>query len=56
MDKLENYIINFEIGIETSITKSFSLKTFVDDSYASQPATGRQKNDFKLVSGIAYKF
>ena len=56
VDKLENYIINFEIGIETSITKSFSLKTFVDDSYASQPATGRQKNDFKLVSGIAYKF
>jgi len=56
VDKLENYIVNFEIGIETSITKSFSLKTYLDDSYASQPADGRLKNDIKLVSGIAYKF
>jgi putative salt-induced outer membrane protein len=56
VDKLENYFFNFEIGIETTITKSFSLKTYFDYNYASEPADGRYKNDTKLVTGIAYKF
>jgi putative salt-induced outer membrane protein len=56
VNELENYVVNSEIGVETAITKSFSLKTFLDDSYQSQPAAGRQKNDVKIVSGISYKF
>jgi putative salt-induced outer membrane protein len=56
VDKLENYFFNFEIGIETAITKSFSMKTYLDYNYASQPADGRLKNDIKLVSGVSYKF
>lgn len=56
VNKLENYLINSEVGIETSITKKISLKTFMQDNFANEPAAGRQKNDVKLVSGIAYKF
>ncbi len=56
VDKLENYVINFEIGAEAAITKSFSLKTYFDDTYANRPAAGRLKNDAKLVAGVAYKF
>ncbi len=56
VDQLDNYVVNFEIGIESAISKSFSLKTYLDDSYQSIPAAGRQKNDIKLVSGISYKF
>jgi putative salt-induced outer membrane protein len=58
VDKFDNYIVNFEIGIETdlSATKKFSLRTFLDDTYNSKPAEGRLKNDLKLVSAIAYKF
>lgn len=56
VDEVDNYVVNFEIGVETSLTKSFSLKTYLDDSFATQPAAGRQKNDLKIVSGIAYKF
>ncbi len=56
VDKFENYAVNFEIGIEASITKSFSLKTYLDDNYQSEPAAGHYRNDVKLVSGIAYKF
>jgi putative salt-induced outer membrane protein len=56
VDKLENYFFNFEIGIETAITKSFSMKTYLDYNYASQPADDRLKNDIKLVSGVSYKF
>ena len=56
VDKFDNYTLNFEIGIEASISKSFSLKTYLDDCYQKEPAAGRQKNDIKLVSGISYKF
>ena len=56
VDQLDNYVVNFEIGIESAISKSFSLKTYLDDSYQSIPAARRQKNDIKLVSGISYKF
>ena len=56
VDQLDNYVVNFEIGLESAISKSFSLKTYLDDSYQSIPAAGRQKNDIKLVSGISYKF
>jgi putative salt-induced outer membrane protein len=55
-DRLENYGVNFEIGLETPIIRTLSLKTCFDDTYASQPAAGRQKNDAKIVAGIAYKF
>ena len=56
VDRFDNYVVNFEIGVETAITKSFSLKTFLVDTYANQPAVGRQKNDMKIVAGVAYKF
>lgn len=56
VDKLDNYIVNFEIGLETVITKSFSLKTCLDDNYANRPAAGHEKNDAKIVAGVSYKF
>jgi putative salt-induced outer membrane protein YdiY len=56
VDKLDNYIMNGEIGIESAISKSVSLKTFLVDNFNNQPAAGREKNDVKLVSGITYKF
>ena len=51
-----NYVVNAEIGVETALTKRLSLQVTLDDSYVNQPAAGRQNNDVKLVSGIAYKF
>lgn len=56
IDNLENFVVNFEIGLETAITKSFSQKTYLVESYANRPAAGRVKNDIKLVAGLAYKF
>ena len=56
VDKAENFIINFEVGIEAAITKTISLKTSLIDSYANQPAAGHEKNDAKLIAGVAYKF
>jgi putative salt-induced outer membrane protein len=56
VNKLQNYAVNFEVGIEASITKTFSLKTALDDSYQSEPAADHYRNDIKLISGVSYKF
>jgi len=56
VNQFNNYIMNAEIGIESAISKSISLRTFVVDNFNNEPAAGRQKNDVKLVSGISYKF
>ena len=56
VNKLENYLVNAEIVIEASITKRTSLKTFVQNNFANEPAAGCEKNDVKLVSGLSYKF
>ncbi len=58
VDNFNNYIINFEIGVEADLSssKKFSLRTYFDDTYNNVPAPGRLKNDAKLVAAIAYKF
>jgi putative salt-induced outer membrane protein YdiY len=56
VDQFDNYVVNFEIGIETSVTKSFTLKTYLDDTYQNRPALGRKKNDVQIVAALGYKF
>jgi putative salt-induced outer membrane protein YdiY len=56
VDKVSDYIVNFEIGIESSLYKDLALQVYLDDNYNSQPAAGFKRNDVKLVSGITYKF
>jgi putative salt-induced outer membrane protein len=56
VDKFSNYILTAEIGVEAAMTTKLSLQTYLQDLYHSEPATGRQKNDLKLVAGVKYKF
>jgi len=56
VDKFDNYIVNAEVGLEAALSKSFSLKTFLDDSYDHRPAPGKLKNDVRLVTALGYKF
>jgi putative salt-induced outer membrane protein YdiY len=56
VDRFSNYIINAELGVESGMTKHLALQTYIQDSYHSEPAVGRLKNDIKLVAGIKYKF
>ena len=56
VDKFNNYYVNAEIGIESAISKDWSLRSYIQDTYYNIPAPGRLKNDIKLVTGIAYKF
>lgn len=50
------YLFNFEIGVQTDITPKLSLRAFIQDGFNSQPAAGRKKNDVRLVTGLGYKF
>ena len=56
VDDFNNYIVNFEVGIETALTQKMSLRTWIQDTYQNEPAANREKNDFKLVAGVGYKF
>jgi putative salt-induced outer membrane protein YdiY len=56
VNKLENYLVNAEIGAEAALTKALSLRLTAQDNYVHQPAPGRKNNDLKLISGLVYKF
>ncbi|MGJ8657098.1 MAG: DUF481 domain-containing protein [Akkermansiaceae bacterium] len=55
-DDTGDYQFVVEAGLETTLTDSLSLKVFAQDQYDAQPATGKDENDFKLITGISYKF
>ena len=52
VDKFENYIMNAELGVESAMSKKLSLQAMMQDSYHSEPAPGRLKNDLKLIAGV----
>jgi putative salt-induced outer membrane protein YdiY len=56
VNKLDNFLINAEIGAEAALTKTFSLRVTLQDNFVNQPAPGRKDNDVKLISGVVYKF
>ena len=56
VNKFKNYYWDAEIGVETGLTQSISLRTYLQDTYYAIPASGRLKNDMKLVAAVAYKF
>jgi len=58
VDQFKNYIVNAEFGIEADLTadKKLTLRAVLQDTYNNEPAAGRQKNDARLITSIAYKF
>jgi putative salt-induced outer membrane protein YdiY len=65
VDDFENFIVNFELGVEAPLSKKLSLRAVLQDTYDNQPAVAsgpapgtyyKLKNDVKLIAGLAYKF
>jgi putative salt-induced outer membrane protein YdiY len=56
VNKLQNFLVNAEVGAEASLTKTFSLRVTLQDNFINQAAPGRKSNDVKLISGLVYKF
>ena len=55
-DWSKNYLMTFEAGIDTTISKHLSLRVVFQDMYASRPAAGKKQNDMRLMAGASYKF
>ncbi|MFC4993248.1 DUF481 domain-containing protein [Rubritalea tangerina] len=56
IDHLDDYRIEFELGLETKITETIAFKVSFEDRYESIPAKGKKKNDLKFITGLSYKF
>ena len=53
---VEKYVITAEAGIDTAITKKWSLRVVLQDVYTSEPGPGSEYNELRLIAGTAYKF
>jgi putative salt-induced outer membrane protein YdiY len=56
IDDWDNYVINFDIGVEALLTQRFGLRVTFADIYRSEPAPGREHNDLRLLAGLTYNF
>jgi len=55
-DWMGHYVITAEAGIDTAITKKWSLRVVLQDVYSSQTPAGIDNNELRLIAGTAYKF
>lgn len=53
---VDRFVITFEAGIDTAITKQWSLRVAIQDIYNNEPGAGNKKNDMRLMAGTSYKF
>ena len=51
-----HYVITAEAGIDTAISKKWSLRVVIQDVYTSQVPAGIENNELRLIAGTAYKF
>jgi len=56
VEDTDDYQLVAELGLETTLTDTLSLKIYAQDKYDAVPAAGKDENDFKLITGISYKF
>jgi len=56
VDDFPDYRLIGELGLETYLSQDLSFKVFVQDKFENTPAIMREQNDFKVISGISYKF
>ena len=54
IDDLADYLVNFDMGLETRLTSQWSLRTFVQNRIDSTPAAGKGRTDTSLILGVAY--
>lgn len=56
VDDFSDFRFIGELGLETYLSQNLSFKFFVQDKFENTPAVEREQNDFKVVSGVSYKF
>ena len=55
VEKFSDYLLDFDIGIDTRLSSQWSLRTFVRHRIDSTPAAGKGRSDTSLILGVAYE-
>jgi len=50
-----DYLLNAEMGIETVLNSTLSLRVVAQDRYDSEPPAGLEDNDLALIAALVYK-
>jgi hypothetical protein len=56
---MDNYLVNFELGVSAPINKALSVSLVLQDTYKNKPPDVTPKiykNDLKLIAGLTYNF
>jgi putative salt-induced outer membrane protein YdiY len=56
IDKFSIYRIVSEIGVETKLMKSLTLRSYIQESFDNSAAAGRKRNDLTFVTQVGFKF
>lgn len=56
VDDFDNFMVNFEIGVETKMTENLNMQAYIQNTYDNDPSRGRKENDVRLVTGVVYSF
>jgi putative salt-induced outer membrane protein YdiY len=55
LDDFSDYLLNAEIGTETVLNSTLSLRVVAQDRYDSEPPAGLDENDLALIVALVYK-
>ncbi len=55
MEDFSDYLLDFDMGIDTRLSAQWSLRTFVRHRIDSIPAAGKGRSDTSLILGVAYE-
>jgi putative salt-induced outer membrane protein len=53
-DAFEDFLLHAEIGTETMLNSTLSVRVVAQDRYDSEPPGGREENDLSLVAALVY--
>jgi len=54
LDDFNDYLLNAEIGTETVLNSTLSLRIVAQDRYDSEPPEGREDNDLSVIAALVY--
>ncbi len=55
MDDFGDYLLNAEIGTETVLNSTLSLRVVAQDRYDNEPPDGLEDNDLAVIAALVYK-
>jgi len=54
VEDVDIYVLTAEIGVEAPVSEKLNIQLVVKNTYDSNPADGREKNDLSVIGALAY--